>query len=86
MFSWKGLLAVLFFNTLTNALRYDPEQVGFNLNENKAATDPLDYSGEWTDHTFFPSPSNWRMPMYTLFLDRFVNGWVSRCSKPYVQC
>ena len=34
----------------------------------------MEYSGTWQDHTFFPSPENWRFPFYTLFLDRFVNG------------
>lgn len=28
------------------ALRYDPAQVAFNLNENKTATDPTQYWGE----------------------------------------
>ena len=56
------------------ALRYDPEQVLYNLNNNQTATDPLDYSGQWQDHIFNPSPSNWRMPFYTIMLDRFVNG------------
>lgn len=56
------------------ALRYDAEFVDYNLNTNQDATNPLDYSGKWEDHTFNPSPSNWRFPFYTLFLDRFVNG------------
>lgn len=55
------------------ALRYDPAQTAWNLNQNQDATDPLDYSGRW-DHAFHPSPSNWRMPFYTIMLDRFVNG------------
>ena len=61
------------------ALIYDPTQVGFNLNENQTATNPLDYWGEWPNHTYQASPQNWRMPMYTLFLDRFVNGYVNVC-------
>ena len=60
---------------LSEALIYDPAQVGFNLNENQSAEDPLSYWGQWPNHDFHPSPSNWRMPMYTLFLDRFVNGY-----------
>lgn len=66
-------LAVL-LTPISSALRYDPEEVGFNLNENKTATEPLSYWGEWENHTFYPSPLNWRVPFYTLFLDRFVNG------------
>ena len=68
-----GLLLFLLCS-VTLALRYDPQQVLYNLNTNKSATDPLNYWGIWDDHTFNPSPSNWRMPMYTLMLDRFANG------------
>lgn len=53
---------------------YDETLVAYNINENQTATNPLDYWGEWPDHTYFPSPENWRFPVYTLFLDRFVNG------------
>lgn len=58
----------------TTALIFDPQYVGYNLNENKTATRPVDYWGEWTGHQYHPSPTNWRFPFYTLFLDRFVNG------------
>ncbi|KAI9790086.1 MAG: hypothetical protein M1816_005556 [Peltula sp. TS41687] len=66
------LLPVLLHVTV--ALRYGPQHVGFNLNENQTAVDPLDYWGAWEDHEYMPSPVNWRFPFYTLFLDRFVNG------------
>ncbi|KAJ9634222.1 hypothetical protein H2199_009052 [Coniosporium tulheliwenetii] len=69
--SWQPLLSII---PVAKALIFDPEQVGFNLNENKTATNPLDYWGEWTEHQYHPSPENWRMPFYSLFLDRFVNG------------
>ena len=58
----------------SSAYRYDPAYADYNLNQNKDAVDPLDYWGEWKGHEYNPSPSNWRMPFYTLFLDRFVNG------------
>ena len=67
-------LVWLLLTSITVALKYDPEQVTWNLNSNQSATDPLDYSGAWQDHVFTPSPSNWRMPFYTIMLDRFVNG------------
>ena len=67
-------LVWLFLTPIIVALKYDPEQVTWNLNNNQSATDPLDYSGAWQDHVFTPSPSNWRMPFYTIMLDRFVNG------------
>ena len=45
-----------------------------SLNTNQTATNPLDYSGQWENHEYQPSPENWRFPVYTIFLDRFVNG------------
>jgi alpha-1,3-glucan synthase len=71
------LLSVFFHLLLASCalcLKFDKQYVGYNLNENEAAVSPLDYSGEWKDHTFHPSPKNWRFPFYTLFLDRYVNG------------
>lgn len=69
----RGLLLSL-FSSAAIALIYDAQEVLYNLNTNETATDPLDYWGQWENHTFNPSPSNWRMPMYTLMLDRFANG------------
>jgi hypothetical protein len=65
---------LLVFGQLTFALRYDPQLSDYNLNENKTAKRVLDYSGKWTGHTYKPSPSNWRFPFYTLFVDRFADG------------
>lgn len=81
---WSSRFCVLgsFLIPLVAALQYSPDQVGFNLNENETATDPLDYWGEWPNHDYHASPSNWRMPMYTLMVDRFVNGYVSS-SEPW---
>ncbi|KAI9741677.1 MAG: Cell wall alpha-1,3-glucan synthase ags1 [Cirrosporium novae-zelandiae] len=70
--SAAALLAVAV--SCTYALRYDSAYTSYNLNQNKTATDPTDYWGEWSGHDYFPSPKNWRFPVYTLFLDRFVNG------------
>jgi alpha-1,3-glucan synthase len=69
-----SFLLLLLVPTITKALRYDPSHVGYNLNENAAAATPLDYWGQWDDHQYHPSPDNWRMPFYTIFLDRFANG------------
>ncbi len=73
---WGALvgISILTFVTSGQALRYDPAQVGFNLNENTTAVSPVDYWGSWPNHTYHPSPSNWRFPFYTVFLDRYVNG------------
>lgn len=66
------LLSLL--TALTSALRYDPEQVHWNLNTNPNATTALEYSGKWEDHDFYASPESWRVPFYVLTLDRFVDG------------
>ena len=67
-------LFLLSSSLLSNAYHYDPAYVQYNLNTNQTATNALDYWGEWQGKTFHPSPSSWRFPFYTLFLDRFVNG------------
>jgi len=71
-----GCVAVLLtaLPTTITTLRYDPEHVGYNLNENKTATEPADYWGEWDNHNYNPSPTNWRMPFYVLTIDRYVDG------------
>ena len=59
---------------LVTALRYDPEHVLYNLNQNQTATEPTDYWGQWDNHTYNPSPTNWRFPFYILTVDRYVDG------------
>lgn len=66
------LLAVLL--ALASALPYDPAETDYNLNQNQSAKDPVDYWGQWQDHEYYPSPTNWRFPFYTIFLDRLANG------------
>lgn len=68
------LLQILLALPTSLALPYFEEYVDYNLNQNQTATHPLDYWGEWENHTYYESPSNWRMPFYTITLDRFVNG------------
>ena len=70
--SW--LILLLTFVVFSEAYRYDPAYTQYNINQNEDAVDPLDYWGEWSGHEYTPSPSNWRFPFYTIFLDRFVNG------------
>ena len=60
--------------SLSKALRYEPDHVHWNLNENADAVHPLDYSGKWENHTFHSSPSTWRFPFYVVTLDRFIDG------------
>lgn len=72
---WKYTITVLASLVITGiSWPYDEALTDYNINENQSANNPLEYWGEWPDHTYFPSPENWRFPVYTLFLDRFVNG------------
>jgi alpha-1,3-glucan synthase len=63
----------LFIFSVTG-LRYDPAFEDYNLNQNPTAVHPVDYWGEWENHTYHPSPDNWRFPFYTITLDRYVDG------------
>jgi alpha-1,3-glucan synthase len=71
---WLLPLASLW--TLASASWYDEAYVDWNLNANQDASGPLEYyAPAWpSNHSFYPSPDNWRMPFYSFFLDRFVNG------------
>ncbi|KAL8704522.1 MAG: hypothetical protein Q9201_002331 [Fulgogasparrea decipioides] len=64
----------LSFCDINIALRFDIEQLDWNLIQNKTAAAPLDYWGQWQDHTYQASPENWRFPSYTITIDRFVDG------------
>lgn len=68
-----GLLLAL-STPAVRAWPYDADLTHYNLNENQTANTPTDYWGTWPNHEYFPSPDNWRVPIYSLFLDRFVNG------------
>ncbi len=71
-----AMLASLFLLTApyVSSLKFDIREVDYNLNQNQTATNVVDFWGEWQNHKYHESPSNWRFPFYTLFLDRFVNG------------
>lgn len=78
MFVLVWLSAIAIFSpttTFVHGLKYTLSEVDYNLNANKTATNPADYwIEERTNHSYYPSPDNWRFPFYTVFLDRFVNG------------
>lgn len=77
MLSLQKVVAVLLLlSAVVPAYRYDPAYTEYNLNQNQLTDDALKYWGQWHDDVaeYTPSPKNWRMPFYTLFLDRFVNG------------
>jgi alpha-1,3-glucan synthase len=69
------LLLVCALATLVQGLKWDDQFADYNLNQNREATNSLDYAGNrpkgWKG---FASPTDWRIPTYTLFLDRFANG------------
>ena len=74
---FAGLLLYTLFATIArvSGLKFDASEADWNLNTNRLATNPLEYSGSRQDgFNYTQSPTNWRMPFYTVFLDRFVNG------------
>ncbi|KAL1297187.1 hypothetical protein AAFC00_004759 [Neodothiora populina] len=56
------------------AVWYQDRYEDWNLNMNPNAASPLEYYTTYENHTYHPSPENWRMPFYSFFMDRFVNG------------
>ena len=69
-----ALASILHLPLVCFALQWQSDQVGYNLNLNETATQPRDYWGEWQDHSYYPSPPNWRLPFYVLTLDRYQDG------------
>lgn len=74
MIAIRNVLSLFSLFVSVLALRYDPAHEGWNLNENRSAVNPLEYWGQWDNHTYHPSPSNWRFPFYVVTLDRYVDG------------
>jgi alpha-1,3-glucan synthase len=64
-----AILLTLLLN-VCHAAPFIEEEVLYNLNTNQSATNPLDYWGVWSNHSYNPSPTNWRFPFYSFFLDR----------------
>lgn len=56
------------------AAPYNETYASYNLNTNKNAQSPLDYDTDFTPSSYFPSPSNWRIPTYTILMDKFADG------------
>ncbi|KAK4154515.1 glycosyltransferase [Chaetomidium leptoderma] len=74
-FSSSFLFTLFTATTLVSGLKFDASEADYNLNTNRLAKNPLEYSGRREDgFKYHESPKNWRMPFYTIFLDRFVNG------------
>ena len=71
---WDHAIPFILWIPLSLALPYFEDYIDYNLNQNQTASNPLDYWGIWESHEYHASPTNWRMPFYTITLDRFVNG------------
>ena len=77
----RASLPVLSFLLLSLAVivsssPYDARYTQHNLNTNPDPLAPVkSFTGAWENHTYFPSPSNWRsLPTYTILMDRWVDG------------
>jgi len=70
----KWLLLTTLCSLGANAIWYEDRYVDWNINMNQNTTNPLEYYTVYENHTYAPSPENWRFPFYSFFLDRFVNG------------
>lgn len=47
----------------------------WNVNFNPDPSDPSKYYGKWENHTYFPSPENWKdESIYQFITDRFADG------------
>ncbi|EPT06178.1 hypothetical protein FOMPIDRAFT_68356 [Fomitopsis schrenkii] len=69
-----ALLSLLTLVQWGNASPYRDDIADWNLNQNKTATDVLDYYYPKRS-SYTPSPENWRaFPFYTILLDKFADG------------
>ena len=72
----SSCLAALALAGLAGASPYREDLVDYNLNTNKDASDPTQYTtSARSNTTYTPSPDNWRqIPFYTLLPDKFADG------------
>ncbi|KAI0341602.1 glycoside hydrolase family 13 and glycosyltransferase family 5 domain-containing protein [Trametopsis cervina] len=70
----SAAVALLSLTSLVASSPYREDLVDYNINTNKDATDPTQYST--TKRTSYnPSPLNWRqIPFYTILLDKWADG------------
>ncbi|KAF4623027.1 hypothetical protein D9613_002379 [Agrocybe pediades] len=72
---FKALLALIPFHSFVYASPWREDLVDYNLNINKNAQDPTQYDTYRPNHTYTPSPKNWReLPTYTILMDKFADG------------
>lgn len=65
IFTWPVALWLAVFAYRTSSMPYDPDQVQWNLNQNRTATDPIDYWGEWGNHSIAILRWNWDRKLLT---------------------
>jgi len=56
------------------AAPYNETYSAYNLNTNQNAQSPLDYDTDFVPAKYNPSPDNWRIPYYTILMDKFADG------------
>ncbi|KAF9541123.1 glycoside hydrolase [Agrocybe pediades] len=72
---FKALLALIPLHSFVYASPWREDLVDYNLNVNKNAQDPTQYDTYRPNHTYTPSPKNWReLPTYTILMDKFADG------------
>ena len=70
----KAACALLSLASLASASPYRDDLVDYNINTNKNANSPTDYSTDKRDN-YTASPDNWRaVPFYTVLMDKFADG------------
>ena len=76
--AFSSFLPFLFLSLafIVSSSPYDARYSQHNLNTNPDPLAPVtSFAGAWENHTYFPSPSNWRsLPTYTILMDRWVDG------------
>lgn len=50
-FSRRTIILLAFLTTYSSCIRYEPDQVLWNLNQNETATDVMNYWGMWENHS-----------------------------------
>ncbi|KAM5531218.1 hypothetical protein V8D89_015136, partial [Ganoderma adspersum] len=74
MWVWTALLSLLAFAQLAPASPYREDLTDYNINTNKNAQSPTDYTTNKRS-SYTASPPNWRaIPFYTILMDKFADG------------
>ena len=70
----SSLLGLAPFIASALAAPYNETYAEYNLNTNQNAQSPLDYDTSFVPSKYHPSPDNWRIPYYTILMDKFADG------------